>query len=430
MTTRYDALGRKIGTIDELGHETVLGYDRANHLTSTKHMLSTELYAYDELGHRKQQTITYTVFNTATGSTITKTLNTDYLLDTRGLILKTILPAKDQTGAPTVRDQLTIDRYDYAGRKVAEINANGDTAYWTYTANGKLATHTDLGGQVSTYTYDANAGYLAGIKSRRPDTTAGAPAGSMVDARDIRYEYDTAGQLRRIVDAGANQITEYAYDAMGRHVRESLTQGNIVIRDTRIGYDALGRMNKVSDPGQYTRYSFDANGNRRRGLTQYVDNGGAVRMVDNWYTYDRENRITLTQGELVDLKNAQGVVTGQQIQITTRQGQQLAYDTHGNRRSATGMASGSAVTEFYTFDDDNRLIGTYKNGLMASGRAYDGAGRMTDYITYTAAGAIDSRRENLYFESAPGTGRFGAGSYRPQGRCEAPQARAGATTAG
>jgi YD repeat-containing protein len=234
---------------------------------------------------------------------------------------------------------------------------------------------------------------------QRPNTNPGAPAGSMVDARDTRYEYDTAGQLRRIVDAGANQITEYAYDAMGRHVRESLTQGSTVIRDTRIGYDALGRMTKVSDPGQYTRYTFDANGNRRRGLTQYVDNGGATRMVDNWYTYDRENRITLTQGELVDLKNAQGVVTGQQIQITARQGQQLAYDTHGNRRSATGMASGSAVTEFYSFDDDNRLIGTYKNGLMASGRAYDGAGRMTDYITYTTSGAIDSRRENLYFDN-------------------------------
>ncbi len=306
-------------------------------------------------------------------------------------------------GAPTVRDQVTIDRYDYAGRKVAEINANGDTAYWTYTANGKVATHTDLGGQISTYTYDAYAGYLVGIKSRRPDTTAGAPAGSMVDARDVRYEYDTAGQLRRIVDAGANQITEYAYDAMGRHVRESLTQGGTVIRDTRIGYDALGRMTKVSDPGQYTRYTFDANGNRRRGLTQYVDNGGVTRMVDNWTTYDRENRITLTQGELVDLKNAQGVVTGQQIQITARQGQQLAYDTHGNRRSATGMAgsgyAGSAVTEFYTYDDDNRLIGTYKNGLMAAGRAYDGAGRMTDYITYTTSGAIDSRRENLYFDN-------------------------------
>jgi hypothetical protein len=44
-------------------------------------------------------------------------------------------------------------------------------------------------------------------------------------------------------------------------------------------------------------YEYDAAGQLRR----IVDNGGAVRMADNWYTYDRENRITLTQGELVDV---------------------------------------------------------------------------------------------------------------------------------
>ena len=36
---------------------------------------------------------------------------------------------------------------------------------------------------------------------------------------------------------------------------------------------------------------------------------------------------------------------------------------------------------------------------MVSGRAYDGTGRMTDYINYTSTGAIDSRRENLYFDN-------------------------------
>ena len=158
---------------------------------------------------------------------------------------------------------------------------------------------------------------------------------------------------RSPVNPGAGGRSADAYDAMGRHSRESLTQGGVVIRDTRIGYDELGRMNKVSDPGQYTRYTFDANGNRRRGLSQYIDNGGATRMADNWTTYDRENRLTLSQGELVDVKNAQGQVTGQQIQITARQGRLLAYDMHGNRRSATAMGSGAAVGEYYSYDDDN-----------------------------------------------------------------------------
>ena len=105
------------------------------------------------------------------------------------------------------------------------------------------------------------------------------------------------------------------------------------------------------------------------------------------------------------MKNAQGVVTGQQIQITSRQGQQLAYDAHGNRRMASyqnnsGPAGAAAtISEFYTYDDDNRLIGTYKNGVMLAGRAYDGAGRMTDYVTYTAAGALDTRRVNTFWDN-------------------------------
>lgn len=62
--------------------------------------------------------------------------------------------------------------------------------------------------------------------STSPDTSAGAPAGSLVAARDVRYEYDSAGQWRRIIDNGVNQITEYAYDAMGWHSRQTLTAGH------------------------------------------------------------------------------------------------------------------------------------------------------------------------------------------------------------
>lgn len=78
-------------------------------------------------------------------------------------------------------------------RKAGETKANGDRAYWTYTAYGKLASHTDLGRQTSTTTHDPFAGTLASITSLRPDPSPGAPAGAMVSARDVRYEYDGAG---------------------------------------------------------------------------------------------------------------------------------------------------------------------------------------------------------------------------------------------
>ena len=81
-------------------------------------------------------------------------------------------------------------------------------------------------------------------------------------------------------------------------------------------------------------------------LTQYVDNGGDVRMVDNWTTYDRENRITLTQGELVDVKNAQGVVTGQQNHITARQGQLFRTTVCAPLRSSRSWRWGGLRLQF------------------------------------------------------------------------------------
>ena len=40
----------------------------------------------------------------------------------------------------------------------------------------------------------------------------------------------------------------YEYDADARRIRETLFNGNTVIRDTRIAYDAFGRMVRIADP--------------------------------------------------------------------------------------------------------------------------------------------------------------------------------------
>ena len=46
----------------------------------------------------------------------------------------------------------------------------------------KLASHTDLGGQISTSSYDPYAGTFASVKSVRPDPSPGTPAGAPVSA--------------------------------------------------------------------------------------------------------------------------------------------------------------------------------------------------------------------------------------------------------
>ena len=98
-----------------------------------------------------------------------------------------------------------------------------------------------------------------------------------------------------------------------------------------------------------------------------ADNGGAKRMVDSRTTYDRENRITLTQGELVDIKNAQGVVTGQQILIAASQ----AGNRHttctascGRRRSnGRGAASSQHLHDVVKIISPGLDAGLLRQGL-------------------------------------------------------------------
>ena len=125
----------------------------------------------------------------------------------------------------------------------------------------QLQSHTDLGGQITSTTYN-----LAGQQSSLTSTKNGAAA------RNLRYEYDGRGQLRKIIDNGAGTVTEYSYDAAGHRTRETFTAAvagaqnainSTAIRDTRIQFDELGRVQRVSDTGQSTVYTYDASLTKR-----------------------------------------------------------------------------------------------------------------------------------------------------------------------
>ena len=257
-TTRYDGLGRKVGTTDALGHDATWTYNRNNQVLSVAHMLEEERYTYDEMGHRKTSTLHYTLADGSAGLA-TKDLTTQYLYDTRGKVLRTVQPGGQQDNAT----------YDYRGNKLTETNANGDTATWNYNTFGKLVSHTDLGGQITSTSYGL-AGEQTSLTSIRNGTAA----------RNIRNEYDGRGQLRKIIDNGAGTITEYSYDAAGQRTREAFfrtaTSGatagaaSALVRDTRIKYDELGRISRVTDGnqagsqsagGHSTLYTYDASVN-------------------------------------------------------------------------------------------------------------------------------------------------------------------------
>lgn len=368
--TVYDALGRKAAVLDANGNKTELFYDRNDRLVQQRNALAqSEFYAYDELGNR------ISVRN-GVGDT------TRYYYNARGNLTRTRMPLGQDNNY----------LYDAWGRKIKETHfGTTDTVTWTYDAFGRLTAHTDLGGASYQYAYDHDGHLLTQTNTR---------------GQSLAYSYYANGQLRQVVDQGtatgnlqtAHSIAWYDYDAAGHRTRETCAvvdpaaHGYVDYQEAHIAYDALGRVSAYNDMRASIAYSYDAVGNRRRTQATYQDSTG-TKTQDYWYLYDAMNRIVLSQGTL-----SNGV-----IGITATQGIQLAYDGANNRRMASYYdGSGNLVTDYYTYDQANRFINTYRVDpatqavSYTSARSYDAAGRVAEYRVYSSPGVLSSRQLDAY----------------------------------
>ncbi|WP_235582317.1 LysM peptidoglycan-binding domain-containing protein [Rhizobacter sp. Root1221] len=229
------------------------------------------------------------------------------------------------------------------------------------------------------------------------------------------YEYDAAGQVIKVTDRSLNQVTEFAYDLAGRHVRERTTQAGKVYQDNMLAYDNVGRLRHVGDGRMSIDIAYDKAGNRTQVRTHAnVPNLGSAGEVskdsDHRFTYDNMNRQT-------------GVDLDENFQLTLGgTGHILTYDLDGNRASdkffgnlvtevpaiaphtyidadgwtqydpgtpityVTGTGNDDVIVERYAYDGMNRLTSVKRNGLVREGvelapleldhRGYDTVGRV------------------------------------------------------
>lgn len=349
----YDAFGNQVLVTDELGFRTRNTYNRANRLTSVERELTiaglgssatsaTYNYTYDVAGRR-----------TAESDGIASTF---YRYDEVGNVISRV----------TARGFETRYFYDTHGNKTGEEDANGIGQSWQYDDFGRLLSHFDLGSVETRYEYD-HAGLLV-----RQTSSLG---------QDLQYEYDTAGQLVRIVDRGvantdadvvsSNRLTEYGYDLAGRRTVERTIVDGQVQEDSRIGYDALGRMVEVQDPDFVLNYSYDAAGNRTHIAAEYFNHNGyssGDRLTqDLWYTYDEMNRVLITQG----------VVSDDVIDISATQGSQLTYNLRGERTSARTGGEHMELREENDLEFGTTIeYSRHDTGLFTERYGYDGLSRL------------------------------------------------------
>jgi len=395
--TRYDALGQKIATVDQLGRETNYEYDVAGNLIRTNYPDGTQESAQFDAESRRVT------------STDRQGRVTQYAYDTNGQPLRTTAPdgtsvgmTYDESGrirtSTDARGNVLTLAYDAAGRTQSATDALGNTTTFSYDAAGNHVATRDARGNTQTFEYDAAN---RRVLTRFPD---GTTVRSVFDARGqvtattdqtgsaTRYEYDALGRLTATVDA-LGQRTTFAYDELGNRIQQVDGLGRV----TRFEFDARGRQTRRTLPlGASEWFAYDAFGN----VVTRVDFGGMATT----YLYDESNRlrrktpdprtgeppVSFTydpSGRPLSMTDATGTTTleydirGRLVRKATPQGElTYGYDTGGNVTSVrSSNPNGTSVD--YQYDQLNRLSAVIDNRIVggATTYRYDAGGNLEQY---------------------------------------------------
>lgn len=290
--------------------------------------------------------------------------------------------------------------YDALGRLVSSINAVGEQVRYAYDLRGNLIEETSPSGYVTTYEIIEEA-----PPSSRTQRIERGPTG-----RVTTWRYDANGRLIQvtITDGSVQQNYTLDYNAIGLPLRIQKENGRTIsytydlrgnVTSTQVGnlttryaYDALGRITRVTEADDsITSYTYDVLGNiatitRPDGHTLFYDydaNGRVATYTDalgriTHYTYD-------ANGNLSDIEDEAG---GRTTYSYDERGNLVSVrDPLGNAHNFAYDLANNFITEIdglghevsYSYDALNRLIGMDYN---AQGRDLS--------VSYNPQGLISS----------------------------------------
>ena len=387
----YDALGRLLKETDPVGNHVDYEYDSVGNLvTLTDGAGNITQHFYDLAGKRVK--------------TIDAASNTTSITyDNNGNPLK----VTDREGNSTTAF------YDAMNRRIGTMDALWNTTTFDYDQNGNLIGLTDPNNGSTLYKYDGNNRQTRLIRPAGETTSFEYdPVGNRTniwDAKDqwITYEHDQFGQLKTTkqyaskfdaypvktvdftYDLNGNLTSyddtetsaAYTYDDLNRKTGEAINYGTFTKdlsysypnnwEQTFTGpdnvtlthkYDAAGRLNTITIPGQgdiaYSTYEWNS-------PTEITLPGGS----STDYTYDalwQVNAITSVDPGSVDIMTRNYVYTNEG-NITTKATEHGTYTyTYDELYRLTGAVNPTVTDETYTYDDlGNRLTSAAVTGNWA-----------------------------------------------------------------
>lgn len=462
----YDDLNRKVIEVNAIGTYTAYTYDKNSNVTNIKiyadpltgppsdggaaseapsapgTIARETSFEYDSLNRMTKSSVvlpsgykTGSWNGTAWTNATTSTLDTLYVYDALGNVVKTTDPEGNETYA----------YYDDLSRKTAQLDGEGYLTAWEYNSEGNVTKETRFATQftgttttrsaptvaadtdndrVTEYTYDkvgnrltekrlnadlhdaSNVGHTTtsdvtvtytynGLGQVLTKTEATGDLLTYVYDDGGRLEYETRPSYSDFENANVTPRVDYAYDGLGNLTRTE-AQGKTTAGDrvTQYQYGAGGLLSKMTDAeGNETEYFYD-----KRGLTlveQYTrteSDGTTVHTEARLSSHDQLGRvIEQTVGEKVGGVWAKGDITS------------MAYNAFGDV-VATGInKSGTASSTWQQqnkYDLAGRMWATNSGDGVWKYVGYDQNGNQT--IAVTSAGkdlyGIAANSSNTFFE--------------------------------
>jgi len=302
-------------------------------------------YAYDDNGNvlsikdnaGRETRFEYDALNRVTRSLDQAGIPIQFTYDTAGHLTKVVDP----------RGFATEYTYDGFGQLWKLVSPDSGTTSYQYNAGGQLAATTRADGTVIAYTYDSlgRATKAVGGADERGFVYDSCGTGFLCEAwsgesgavqTSSRFTYTADGRLLTRTDAvqGAQDVTQYSYDTVGRLNAITYPSGAVV----GYGYDT-GRLTAISATANGTTQSV-ISGVRYRpfgGPESWTYGNGLVRR----YSVDEDDRVIGISALHQD--------SGQVVQSLT-----YGFDADNHITAITNAAS-SMVQQEYGYDALGRL---------------------------------------------------------------------------
>jgi RHS repeat-associated protein len=418
-------------------------------MTATDPLIRVNVFAYDALGRKVQETFNCVGANCTGGQTSGQNLVTKWQVDAQANVLLQQSPRsctatapcyQGATGATVTEGNPLATAYSYDGllrlQSVTEDQSglsghlNLVTSY-AYDPSGNKLAATDGRGFTTTYTVD-NLGRVTSAKDALNNIvqTSYSPAGEVTQTINARGKTDvnTLDRVSRLVgvsylraDNTTAAVRSFGYDADGNKSCFSDATG-CTGNPTTITYDHLNRVSTVTSPAPLgtTTYAYFLDGPQQSvtdaiGTTTYTEDrlGRVASMVDplngpgnspTTYTYDATGRLTsraesgpvpVSSWTLLQSQNVAHVLSPTVTLTTpTTAGNALVIAFTGNDGSNT-MPNTPSVT---SISDNGAVHANFVKAVSATGSMFDDAEIW--YASNIPAG-ITSLTLNVYWPAPP-----------------------------